>query len=156
MGSAAPQMKKAKKMTGMSFGFGSSRAAPAPGCPAPGAAPPGASLFRGGAPPTGMANECASAFVSPSTINYCGGFNDDSDIEFDEIDSDDSRSDSEESVRKHVPISKKETTSSTSNINSSAALKLTMTQNANGSFPVSEDVSKIMNLDLAELLSYGP
>jgi len=45
--------------------------------------------------------------------------------------------------------------SSTSNRNSSAALKLTMTQNANGSFPVSEEVAKIMNLDLAELLGQG-
>jgi len=145
MGSAAPQMKKAKKMTGWSFGFGSSRAAPAPGCPAPGAAPLGASLFRGGAPPTGMANECAN-------INYCSGINDDSDFEFDDSEDDNDMDfglfdDDEKAPKRH--------SSSTSNLNSSAALQLTMTQNANGSFPVSEEVAKIMNLDLAELLSYG-
>jgi len=51
-----------------------------------------------------------------------------------------------------VSDSKKETTS---NLNSSAALQLTMTQNANGSFPVSEEVAKIMKVDLAELLGHG-
>ena len=53
-------------------------------------------------------------------------------------------------------MSEEETSSSISEpFKSAAALKLTMTQNANGSFPVSDDVTKIMNLDLAELLSHG-
>ena len=46
------------------------------------------------------------------------------------------------------------TTNSLSNLSSSAALKLTLTQNPNGSFPVSEDVTKVMNLDLAEVLDH--
>ena len=37
----------------------------------------------------------------------------------------------------------------------SPCVKLTLAQNANGSFPVTEDVTRIMNLDLAKTLDHG-
>ena len=135
---------------------------PCGSAPPGGSAPPKkkgiSSVFRSspGGNPGFLMNECASSFAprpkarlmsapgaaAPATASF---------LESNDYDEEDG--DSFDFQKKRM--SKKATTNSISEPFKSAALKLTMTQNANGSFPVSDDVTKIMNLDLAELLSHG-